>query len=575
MRPPSRFSSTNRQVHYRPRKLLVAFADQMRRRVLGNLVSMYVLGFIGAGKSHMILAYATYMKARRLQGADGFPPVLYFSNYHSDLLKQVREAIAIAYPEDIAVVTNITTWDSATEFIESKALESVPLVVFDDWNSILEDDTDIGRQRKANLNGLCNCASVVYGISANCAQERVTLSGTDQSFFVHGLTSDEWQSWRMSQGLEDLVRSFGGSPEKESRFMYMTGLIPLVITDIAQYISELNGAMADSDEAIDWCLNDAALAQSVVMRGGWIKKCLRSFSNDVRQSDMRQHINMMVDAIGHQSSITEVEIDRALYDHRLFYSQRDSSGRTQLLPSCGMVKVKLVQVLAEITLDELDHEFTQSWASRALDNSVENPSVQGFAFELYALLRHHFFREFCRLTTIPISESQSSSSSSSSSLSLPENIAVHRFEGNYPDKAKVNYQDGCTCFLPLKWNLRYIDGVFRWVTKRRVQVEEAQDTSETAAAKAATENTGMTEENTVAGAELAAERAAVQVEATAAETPERAENPDLDPPTKRPRTRSVTASNKSKAVATPPKQLAARDAVNKWSKLKRVMSRWQ
>jgi hypothetical protein len=102
---PERFTSTavdgkTFSVTYRPRQKLMDFKLHMDSRILRNTGSIVnVRGFIGAGKSHILLAYAVYMMGLRTLGFN-VPRVIYLSNCSraaANIVQSIKMAFALAY----------------------------------------------------------------------------------------------------------------------------------------------------------------------------------------------------------------------------------------------------------------------------------------------------------------------------------------------------------------------------------------------------------------------------------------------------------------------------------------------
>jgi hypothetical protein len=518
---PERFTYDSAgRVLYCPRSTLSELYKRLRSAtddLFGKPYSINVMGFIGAGKSHILLALAVYLMAQRLQGDEDIPPVIYFSCYelvHESLITQTKEAITLAYPDDVVGIAKISTWEDAKRYIVARSVEQKrPVFILDGWNAVL-DSNGMTLEDKSGLKGMIATSTKVFGISVNCDSMKVRSgSAFSRHFVVKGLSEAEWRGWRSSPGFAGLVSSFGNGNGREERFIVMTGLIPLLIFDLSNNIwdriarkadrdeenaasddlegdanmEEENSAredageaarateqdaeqdnkeenLVDSDAAVQWCLTNPG---HVVMHGRWIARKLRDFYVSLSDEEKASHVQLMAMSIGHQNANgRDSDINTALYDNRFFYEEV-REGDAVLIPSCGIVAVKIVGILKDLASYNLEKQFSASWASRALSNQT-NPSVRGFAFELYSIvfLRTNFYFEFCKLMRMRVT------SSSSPSATAPKAPVINevRFAGNYPEQSCIKYEPSCTCYVPMRWNLRYVDCVFRWVTTRTVLI---------------------------------------------------------------------------------------------------------
>jgi hypothetical protein len=468
---PERFTSTavdgkTFSVTYRPRQKLMDFKLHMDSRILRNTGSIVnVRGFIGAGKSHILLAYAVYMMGLRTLGFN-VPRVIYLSNCSraaANIVQSIKMAFALAYYDDIDDIEAFTDVQHAKNFIDVKLDQGdmAPVFIFEDWNYFPDASEDRVRIVKENLMAFARCVTVC-GVSAN--EHTLKMSGSESTmaneFILNGLTEAEWDIWKSSPSLAALVKSMD-SKEKQDTVVHMTGLIPLLLADLTRLVVSKN---CDLIAALDDLVNKSR----DILHGCWVRVKLRAFYMKFADApdDRDDHVTLMIGTLGRVSGLI---VTASLYDHRFFYLD---AAQTRLLPSCGIVEVELARLLGSLQGSRILAKFNKSWASIVMRTNINNSSVQGFAFELYALteLRLRFFAHMNSLALIP---------QMFGAKSFPS-IEVVEFSGDFPDPTVLN-DSGCTCFLPTKWNLRHIDCAFRWVftTKLTVdtdqQIEEHQD----------------------------------------------------------------------------------------------------
>jgi hypothetical protein len=359
----------------------------------------------------------------------------------------MKMAMALAYFDDIDEIANLVNLQDASNFIDRKMRSTgeTPIFIFDDWNIFL-DTTDARKlEAQEHLMAFDGCLKV-FGISASCEHTRM-LYGSEAAykFILNGLTEAEWSIWKSSPSLANLAATIANK-EKDDRGAPMTGLIPLLLTDLTGFVKKYN----DLDVAIDQLVN----VSDSPLNGSWVKDKLNEFYRKFDEYGKDEHVFLMARALGRLHCNT---ISQSLYDQRFFYLD---DSETCLVPSCGVVEVQLALLLQSLERDRFLRIFNGTWASLAMRANTSNCSVRGFAFELYALAQ--LMVNLFRLLDSHIPEQFNGKK-------FPK-IKVVQFVGDFPESTELN-DSGCTCYLPTKWNLRHIDCAFRWVFTTRLAVD--------------------------------------------------------------------------------------------------------
>lgn len=182
---------------YFPRPRFVDFVEFMDSRLDQANRTHHILGFVGVGKSHLLLAYAFYRMALKCHCQDvGVPRVVYVpdcSQSRVGKLAVIRSALALAFPENYADIMRITDTEEARDFVGSQMFDKEERILFivDGWNSYEAGD--------AVIDVWDDCCTLL-GISAD-SQRVVSLSASDvatleNDFIVGGLEENEWQLWK-------------------------------------------------------------------------------------------------------------------------------------------------------------------------------------------------------------------------------------------------------------------------------------------------------------------------------------------------------------------------------------------
>jgi len=216
---------------------------------------------------------------------------------------------------------------------------------------------------------------------------------------------------------------------RESRYKDMTGMIPLYVKITCSY------GLEDADDAIRKFLYDYGPCA-----GKWIRTAIYEYSIEtIKQGKKDEYIKVMTAAIG------GLNFDNfaSIYSHRFFFIKND-----KLEPTCGVVRFFTAVVLKNDLLGNL----TEGWVMKVWDSNQTNPSMKGFAFEMYGLaFMSRNFHDILRQNLLNAPQ-------------VKPAIQIIYFEGDYPLLRDLNVQPGtCVLFWPIKWNLRSIDAVLRWV----------------------------------------------------------------------------------------------------------------
>jgi hypothetical protein len=363
-------------VMYRPRQKVIEFKEYMDPLInLGGSVN--VLGFIGAGKSHILLAYAVYMMGRRALEIPT-PPIIYLSNgtaASESIVHYMKMAIALAYFDDIGEIANIVNLQDAENFFDlnKRSTGEIPILIFDDWNIFLDTTNDRKIEAKDHLMTFAGCLKV-FGISFNNSEHMRKLYWSAHRFILNGLTEAEWSIWKSSPSLANLAASIDNK-EKEDRVAHMTGLLPLLLTDLTGFVKKYN----DLDVAIEQLVNVSDSPKS--LSGSWVSDKLKEFYSKFDESRKDEHVALMAAALGRFPCYT---ICAGMYDHRFFYRDTIDDLEPCLVPSCGVVEVQLALLLQSLERDRFLRAFNAAWIGRTMRANISNSSVRGFAFELYA-----------------------------------------------------------------------------------------------------------------------------------------------------------------------------------------------
>ena len=417
------------------RSKLEELIKEVNKRISNLEAGLLMTGNIGAGKSHLLAAYAIYLHCLRILKVEKAYRVVYLASSSSvsdQITSYVLNALRLTFPEEdfsTCPVDDMQAHSWIDNFLSSQSKRSI-VFIYDDWNGF--EDFLTGKKQDEYINAVArwlrgiavgqfrievaHTDSLVNPFSSRCELAEYSLFG--------GISEAEWAQWKSSDHFP-LFKSM--SAEDEDDLKYYTGLIPLILTRLNQYeVSTLN----DAYERFE-------MDDSVGVGGAWIRGALSEYSNQMIQKNgySRYYKNMAYAISGQQNGYSYKQ-----YDHRFFYLDG-----LVLKPIGGYVVYAITDVLGKLDAlqkqVEFQKQFNIDWLRSAYN--LGNPSLKGFAFKQYCI----------RLLIQNLGGS---------------NFRVVRFTEDFPQEDQLNDDEvGVTLYWPLQWNVRYIDVVWRIVSKRK------------------------------------------------------------------------------------------------------------
>lgn len=377
-------NGTNHYYVYFGREIFGKFVKEVNERMASKNPSlsrgMRVIGSMGIGKSHIVATYALYLQCSRILGIHDTPRVLYFSfccrSYR--IQSNVLDALEISFPEQKDFFTDARSTRPFDErrmenIIETFMRNQVPgsmIFIYDDWN-IYEDV--LGRETidEVTAKWLISITANQFRIEVFTAETKAMRSQYHLPEFpmCGGLTDNEWNVWKRSERFY-LFNERHMNEETENHIKYITGLIPIFLSNLCSYDAKSIDA-AFERYGVD---SDGSRAG-----GSWIKSASLHFIVDNRLND--RYIQMISDAISESHCSY---YDSSLCDHR-FFDYDETTGI--LKPVCGYVARIVIEILIrnedKQKRDVFFNSFNKNWTKT--DRINTNPIINGFVFKLYCI----------------------------------------------------------------------------------------------------------------------------------------------------------------------------------------------
>lgn len=369
--------------------------------------------------------------------------------YESNFLQRLIECLQVAFfdaPEVLSQLGGVVSWPELSVFVRSQARRSI-LFVLDDYNFFADSPPEPSiMETKHNLANVVLTQRLVRAFSTR-STTLPDIIGSQQTFILpSSLPKAEYDAWRCLDKyrrlrLEDQfgIYEAGDSvfEEKLLELEFLTGRNPLIMATLCGY--DCNPipsyeAIETVNAALDMYYNDPSRTN---LGGLYVYgELYQVFEHQVRLNQTQAYIDLMTASL--TGNISSVRPMSGLYDCRFFYLDRNV-----LRPLCGFVAHYTSHILLSMRAELFWRSLTPAWVVGALRS--DNPSVRGFAFELYVLAR---MRGLLINTLL---------------LYPNDSFNIVFFEGNFPLQSELPVTPGVVMFWPRKWNLRYVDCVVRVV----------------------------------------------------------------------------------------------------------------